>query len=154
MPDLVMTEIDNRFAPKGSLIPTESEQAVKYDHGYTEEQVILVTNARKELDKRDLVAFPVTLDEFKAIIIPFQRISRTTAFNLNPEKPKKVVKEKGEKLPATRKPRVAKVVGEKKLTKKAIEEKLSDIIFKLATGTDITDEEQTFFTLHTTKSLI
>jgi hypothetical protein len=147
-------EQDNRFAPKGSLVPTEPEQAVKYDHGYTEEQVIIVTNARKELDKRDLVEFPVTLDEFKTIIIPYQRISRTTAFNLNPEKVKKPPKEKVEKLPKTRTPRVAKIPGEKKLTKKQIEERISDIIFYIATGKELTDEETLFFAEHTTNKII
>jgi hypothetical protein len=118
------------FAPK-SLVPEEPSKL--YDHGYTPEQVAIITTNKKELERRNLSEVPVTLEEFKDIVVPYQRIQRTEVFNLNPEKEKKVrvVKEK--------------VVKVKKLTKKQISEKVTELVFKLARSEELTEEEQQFF---------
>jgi len=144
--------IENRFAPK-SLIPIEPEPIKLYDSGYTEEQIIDVKHKHAILIKRNLVTEPVTLDEFKFIIIPWQRINRTEVFNLNPEKVK-VVKEKKAKEPSTRKPREKKIPGEVKLSKKAIDIKISDIIFKMAVGEPLSEDDTRFFEQHTSKVMI
>lgn len=118
------------FAPK-SLVPEEPSKL--YDHGYTPEEVSSITIKKKELDKRNLSEEPITLEEFKDIVVPYQRIQRTEVWNLNPEKEKKVrvVKEK--------------VVKVKKLTKKQIAEKVTEIVFKLARSEELTEEEEQFF---------
>jgi hypothetical protein len=105
----------------------------KYDHGYSPEEVVYITTKNKEISRRNLAEEPVTLEESRDIIIPFQRIQRTEVWNLNPEKEKKVrvVKEK--------------VVKVKKLTKKQIAEKVTDIVFKLARSEELTEEEEQFF---------
>lgn len=71
--------------------------------------------------------------------MPWNRIHRTEQFILHPPK---VTKAKTTRA-RTAKPKV------KKLTKKAIQEKLNGIVFKQATGETLTDEEQVFFTTHT-----
>jgi hypothetical protein len=127
------------FAPK-SLVPEEPSKL--YEHGYTPEQVAIITANKKELERRNLSEVPVTLEEFKDIVVPYQRIQRTEIFNLNPEKEKKVrvVKEK--------------VVKIKKLTKKQIGEKVTEIVFKLARSEELTEEEQVFFKEHTTNDRV
>lgn len=116
------------------------EEPVKlYTHGYTPEEVEHITQKKKLLEKRNLVEEPVTLDEFRSIIIPFQRIQRTEIFNLNPEKEKKVrvLKEK--------------VVKVKKLTKKQINDEVTRIVFKRINNEELTEEEDTFLQANTTK---
>lgn len=110
-----------------SLVSTELP---KYEHGYSLEQVERLKLAKAAIEKRNLAENPVTLEEFKTIIVPWNRVHRTEVFNLIPAK--KV---------AAKKPRVAKV---KKLTKKALQEKLNDVIFRKASGNDITNEEEEF----------
>ena len=126
----------DRFAP------TALNVVVKlYDHGFTPEEVISITAKKKQLEKRNLSDEPVTLEEFKDIVVPFQRIQRTEVFNLNPEKEKKVrvLKEK--------------VVKEKvvRLTKKFIESKITEIVYKMARGEELLEEETEFFNKHTSK---
>jgi len=121
-----------------SLIPEEPEG--KYRHGFSDAEVEKIKKLKKEIDKRDLIESPVTLQEFKEVIIPWNRIHRTEVFNLN-IKEKKVTKKK---TPAPKTPK------EKKLTKKAIEKKLNDIVFKQATGEALSSEEQKFFEEHIT----
>ena len=127
----------DRFAPT-ALNVTETKM---YDHGFTPEEVIDITAKKKELEKRNLAEEPVTLEEFKDIVVPFQRIQRTEVFNLNPEKEKKVrvIKEK--------------VVKEKvvRLTKKYIETKITEIVYKMARGEELLEEETEFFNKHTSK---
>ena len=103
-----------------------------FDHGYTIEQVDELKLLKKAIELRNLGEQPVTLKEFKEIVVPWNRAHRGEQFVLFAEK-KATTKEK--------KPRVAKP---KKLTKKAIQDRLNDLIFKKATGKDITEEEQAF----------
>lgn len=127
----------DRFAPTTLNVV----QPKLYDHGFTVEEVISITAKKKQLEKRNLSEEPVTLEEFKDIVVPFQRIQRTEIFNLNPEKEKKVrvLKEK--------------VVKEKvvRLTKKFIESKITEIVYKMARGEELLEEETEFFNKHTSK---
>jgi hypothetical protein len=117
----------------------------KYEHGYSEPEVDKIVKAMEGIKKRDLQLEPVTLEEMKEVVVPFQRIHRTTVFNLNPEKPKKEPKERVAKEPKERKPRV------KKLTAAEKKKKINDIVMKMATGQDLTPEEEEFFNANTTK---
>ena len=107
---------------KTSLVPKETKPT--YSHGFSPEEVEKIKLAREEISKRDLVAEPVTLEEFQEIVIPYLRISRTTSFNLN-------AKAKPKKAPA--------------LTKKEINAQINAIAFKQATGESLTKEEEAFF---------
>lgn len=131
------------FAPQ-KLITEVAPQV--YDHGYTQEQVEVIKLAKKELEKKPVNE--ITLEDFANIVIPHQRIHRTEVFNLNPEKVKPPKKERVVKPKVVREPR------EKKMTKKDIEAKITDIIFKKALGNEVTEEEEAFFVLHTTKALV
>jgi hypothetical protein len=115
----------------------------EYNHGFSEEEVYNIEKAKEELGRRDLLAQPVTLEEFKNIIVPFLRIKRTEAFILNPIKEKKV-RVPREKL--TKEPKPPKV---KKLTKKEIKEKIDNLIFKKVMGEELTEEENIFFIAQT-----
>jgi len=119
-----------------SLIPEKDKPT--YDHGFTTNEVEYIKKTKQEIERRDLIEFPVTLKEFQEIIIPWNRIHRTEAFNLN-------VKDKK----ATTKRKTA--VSKPKQTKKAIEKKLNDIVFKQAAGKTLTEEETTFFNEHIVK---
>lgn len=127
-----MVDTSSNPFKKESLVPENITPV--YDHGFSEEQVMWIKQKKEEINKRDLNKFPVTLDEFKTIIVPWQRIHRTEEFILHPVKVKK-----------PRAPKAPKVVKPKKLTKKQIKDKLNDIIFKQATGEQLTTEETTFF---------
>ena len=120
-----------------SLVPTEHQPVHFYSHGFTPEQVEEIKAKKLSIEKRDLKKEPVTLDEFKTIIVPWNRIHRTEQFILNPKKEKAERKPREKKEPAPKKP--------KKLTKKHIQDKINDIVFKLAKGETISDEEQRFF---------
>ena len=110
-----------------------------YVHGFSEEEVIEIKKAKKLIEKRDLLAEPVTREEFRLTIVPWQRIHRTEEFNLRPVKPIKVPKVPKEK-----------VVKEKKLTKKAIKERLGILIFrKFASPEELTEEDILFLAEHT-----
>ncbi len=144
---------DNRFAPKALTVVTEPAIAQVYSSGYSEEEILLITIAHKKLSDRNLKVEPVTLEEFKTIVIPWQRINRTEAFNLNPDKVKAV---RQPKEPSARKPRATASKESKvsKLTKKFISDKLSDIIFQMAAGEPVSNEDMVFFTTHTNKDLV
>lgn len=121
------------------------DEVPKYVSGYTEEEEIKIKQAKALLDERDLAAFPVTLEEFKNVIVPWFRISRTEEFILHPEKVKKVrvLKEKVVKEKVIRVPKV------KKLTKAQIQYKMSELVMKLAMKEEFTEEETEFFRIQT-----
>lgn len=114
-------------------VTTPIEKTAKYDHGFSDKQVATIKEGKLTLDSRDLTKFPVTLEEFKTIVVPWNRIHRVEQFILHP------VKEKTTKVKPIRTPRV------KKLTKKAIAEKINSIVFKMATGEEVSTEEKTFY---------
>ena len=118
----------NRFAPTITI----PEEKPKYDHGYTEEEVLCIKQRREEIFKRDLYAEPVTTEEFKTIIVPFCRINRTEKFILAPEK--KVKEPKAPKEPKA-----------KKLTKKEIKLRMNNIIIAKAMGQSVSQEDEIFF---------
>lgn len=135
-----MADKINQFAVP-SLVPLEKIPV--YDHGFSVDQVETIKKAKGEISKRDLVKEPVTLLEFKTIIVPFCRIHRVEQFILHPVK---VVK--------SRKPRAigkkVTVRRPKKLTKAAINKRLSDILFLQATNKDdVTQADLDFLTEHT-----
>ena len=132
----------NRFAPSSVEVP-EVPTVINYSHGFSEQQVYEITLAKTNLDKRNLSEFPVTLEEFKTIIVPWQRIQRTVAFNLFPEKVKPV------KVPKIPKVKVPKEPKPKKLTKKFINDEMGRLIFKRAMGQELSQEELTFIETHT-----
>jgi hypothetical protein len=122
------------FTPPTS-VKTISETERKYISGYTPEQEEYILKQRRLLDERDLVTQPVTLQEFKDIIVPWFRIHRTEEFNLHPAKPTKEPKV----------PKVTKVPKEKKLTKAQIQTKMQAIVMQLAFGQPLTEEETLFY---------
>ena len=103
----------------------------KYSHGYSIERVDELKILKSAIELRDLGEQPVTLKEFKEVIVPWNRVHRVEQFVLFPEK-----QAKEKKTRAAAKP--------KKLTKKAIQDRLNTLIFAKATGKEITEEEQTF----------
>ncbi len=121
---------------KVSTVPDVPE-AQPYDHGYSEEEVHRITLARNEITKRDLSKEPVTLEEFKNVIAPWFRIQRTEEFILHPVKEKVAKEPKAPKVPKEPKP--------KKLTKKQIQDELTRLMFKMATGGTFSDEEKEFY---------
>ena len=133
--------MNNRFAPKAALALIEEETATTYSHGFTDIEAAELKAAHNKLGKRNLSEDPVTLQEFRDIVVPYLRIVRTTAFNLNPEKIKPV---KIPKIPKVKEPKV------KKLTKKFIKEELSRLVFAQAIGETITEEDILFIATHTT----
>ncbi len=144
---------DNRFAPKTSLAPTEAAVPAPYSSGYTEDEIMVIKVAHAKLSDRNLKVEPVTLEEFKTIVIPWQRINRTEVFTLNPDKVKAVREPKAPRAPRTPREKVAKAPKEVKLTKKYISERLSDIIFQMAAGEMVSEEDTEFFNLHTNRTL-
>ena len=120
-----MEDNKNKFAPTITI----PEEKPKYDHGYTEEEVLCIKQRREEIFKRDLYAEPVTTEEFKTIIVPFCRINRTEKFILAPEK----------------KPKAPKAPKEKKLTKKEIKLRMNNIIIAKAMGQSVSQEDEIFF---------
>lgn len=138
---------NNKFAPQ-TLIPTV--EPPKYDHGFTEEQVELITRKRKEIDKRDLNLHPVTLQELKEVVFPYQRINRTNIFILK----EKEVKEKKEKVAREPKaPKEPRQPKEKKLSAKTISKRVSDIILARAMGMPVSAEDEAFYQEHAPKKL-
>ena len=85
---------------KVTEIPEEKEK-VPYNHGFSEEEVYKITSYINELEKRDLVEEPVSLEEFKNYVVPWYRIKRTEDFILNATKvkEKKVREPKAPKEP-------------------------------------------------------
>lgn len=132
-------------------VPAEDE-VTPYSHGIDPQKVEFIIAKKKEIEKRiNNGGEAVTLEEFKEIIIPWNRIHRTTEFILNKpkEKVKKVREPKEPKAP--RAPRAAKEPKppkEKKLTKKEVERLLNSAIIKMATGQALTEQEQQVFDEH------
>ena len=114
---------------------SQVQEVKQYSSGYTLEQEEHIKREKLELDRRDLIKEPVTLEEFRTIVAPWYRINRTEEFRLHPEKVKK------ERTPREVKP--------KKLSKTAISKKLTEIIMKLGTGQSLTEEEELFYKEHT-----
>lgn len=117
----------SKFAP--NLTPEE-----KYVHGYTDEEVARIKSQRDLIVSRDLFTNPVSLEEFKNVIIPFYRIQRTEVFKLQETKVKV--------------PKEPKPPKEKKLTKKAIQARITQLIFLKAAGGQWTEEDKKFMTIH------
>lgn len=147
---------DNRFAPVLTPVQeTRTEEQILadekpvYDHGFSQEQVLLIKNKIKEIEKRDLATQPVTLEEFKLYVVPWQRILRTEAFILNPVKEKAVRGEKA--IKEAKQPKEPKVAKPKKMTKKATQEKLNEIIMKRVRKIELTEEEEIFYQEQTAK---
>jgi hypothetical protein len=132
-------------------IPTEDDVTM-YSHGIDPQKVEFILEKKKEIEARiNNGGEAVTLEEFKEIIIPWNRIHRTSEFILNKpkEKIKKVREPKEPKAP--RAPRAAKepkAPKEKKLTKKEVEKLLNSAIVKMATGQALTEQEQQVFDEH------
>lgn len=121
-----------------------SEKPKVYSHGFSDTEVQKITAQKELISARDLVAKPVTLDEFKTVIVPFNRLHRTTQFNI-------MAASAAAKKKAAKKPRAARVVkpkAPKKLTKKAIAARLNEIIFKQATGVGLLEGDQEFYDEH------
>lgn len=123
-------------------LPQEPEEP-KYDHGYSEEEAIRLTELNKELDKKIEKGYEPTLEEFKTIVAPMFRINRKEPFILNKpkEKPVKVPKEKKAKVVKEKVPKV------KKLTAKEIksrQERLNKIIMKKAAGIELSSDDTEF----------
>ena len=133
------------------MVDVAEEPAKVYKHGYTEEAVARITAAKKAIDVRDLSEEPVSIDEVREVIVPWNRIHRVKEFNLHPVKvtgKKKVVAKSP--LTAGRK-RVATKPKVKKLTKKFIADEIGRIVFKIALQESLTEEEQAFYDEHTSK---
>jgi len=113
----------------------------KYVHGYTPEQELEIKEAKKAIDTRDWIEEPITLEEVKVVIVPFNRIHRVEQFVLHEVKAKAT----GTR---TRAPAKAKVPRVKKLTKKAIQDRISELVMKQAVGETLSEEEQEFFNEH------
>lgn len=145
--NIPLSNKDNRFVAKIDA-PTEDDVTM-YSHGIDPQKVEFILEKKKEIEARiNNGGEAVTLEEFKEIIIPWNRIHRTTEFILNKpkEKVKKVREPKEPKAP--RAPRAAKEPKEKKLTKKEVEKLLNSAIIKMATGQTLTEQEQQVFDEH------
>ena len=142
-------EKSKSFAVNLFAIPQEGEAKLLYDHGYPLDQVEEIKQKKLAIEKRvNNNGEPASLEELKTVIVPWQRIIRTEAFNLNPEKPKKekVIKvPKAPKEPRQKKEKTVAIAKVKKLTQKQIQEKLSGIIMRKAMKREVTEEEEQFF---------
>lgn len=127
--------------------PTVADQP--YNHGYSDEEVRRITDLHNELKARDLKSNPISLEEYKKIVVPFLRINRVEAFNLKAASAKKPKEPKAAKAP--KEPKVAKP---KKLSKKAIEVELSRIVMAKAMGTSVSETDLAFFNEHTKSNLL
>lgn len=141
---------DFKFKQTDLTVIPEPEIPKPYDHGYDEATVAKITQLHAEAKARDLKANPITLEEFKNVVVPFLRINRTEAFNIkaaNTKVPKV-------KIPKEVKVKEPKVLKPKKLTKKFIESELSRIIMSKATGVALSEADTTFFSEHTKSDLL
>lgn len=91
----------------------------------------LVDARYNELAIKVAKGYIITLDEFKTIVVPWIRQHREQQFVLHKPKAKPV-----------------RIPKPKKLTKKAIKEKLQDILYRLNFGEDVSEEDKEFFTAH------
>lgn len=113
----------------------------KYVHGYSPEQELVIKEAKAAIDARDWVEEPITLEEVKTVIVPWNRLHRVEQFVLHEAKTKT-------KVARARTPAKAKVVRVKKPTKKMVEAKISELVMKQAIGESLSEEEQEFFNEH------
>lgn len=112
-----------------------------YSHGYSHQEVEEIKAKKKMLEARLLAnGSPVTLEEFKTIVVPHIRIHRTEEFIFKPDKPVKPKKE-----PVIREAKQPKAPKAPKITKKQELQVLQQLMFKLAQGGKLTPEEQVFF---------
>lgn len=121
------------FVPP-KIVESIPEEKPTYNHGYSEEEVNKITKTIKGIEERDLIKEPVSFEEFKNYVVPWFRIRRTEDFIL------KEVKSKAAKAP-----KEPKLKAPKKLTKKAIQEELTRLMFKQVAGQELTPEEQAFY---------
>ena len=135
------------WQPTTEIANLQEETKPLYDHGFTPEEVIELTNKRNDLFDRIGKGHSTTLDEFKNIIVPYQRIYRTEQFILNPIKEKKIKepkapKEKKAKVPKD--PKEPKAPKVKKPTAKEMRERMEmvkRITMKQAAGIALTEAE-------------
>lgn len=125
---------------------SEEEEKI-YIHGYSDEEVARILTEKSNISKRDKSEFPVTRDEVRTVIVPWNRIHRVKEFILHPVKTKAKAKAKPVTSSLSRKapPKV------KRVTKKFIAEEIGRIVFKIALEQEVTEEEQKFYDLHTKK---
>lgn len=137
----------NKFSPSTTSIAQPEDDIHPYSHGIEPSKVDSIIAAKIAIESRiNNGGEPVTLEEFKEIIIPWLRIHRTTEFILNRPKEKKAKEPREPKASrAPKAPKEPKPVKEKKMTKKDIEKLLNSCIMKMATGQTLTSEEQEFF---------
>lgn len=83
----------SKFITKINAVGMEIEEKPKYNHGYSFAEVENIEKNFQIIFNRDKIASPVTLKETEMVIVPYLKIKRTEAFNLN------VVKEKPIKPP-------------------------------------------------------
>jgi len=122
----------------------QSEEFPKYDHGFSEEEVLRIKEEFKKLESRQAKTGECpSLDEFKSIVIPHCRIHRTEQFILNPVKVR-AAKEPKEKVAKVPKEKAQKV---KKITQKEMKERqfrLQKIISLKAAGLAISESDIEF----------
>jgi hypothetical protein len=114
--------MNDRFT--ANLVPVEEE--AKYIHGFSEVEVSRIKRERKEIEGKE-----ITLEMFKNIVVPYLRITRTEAFNLNVEKVKPP------KIPKPPKP-------PKPPTKAALKKKHKLLINNVKEGITVSEEEVNF----------
>ena len=135
------------WAPEVAISQIKEEAPQIYQHGFSPEEVVRITEERNKLF--DLIAkgHATTLEEFKNIIVPYQRIYRTEQFILNPPKPVKEKKERVAKVKAEKAPKEPKAPKVKKPTAKELRERterVKKIIMKQATGAALTEDDLKF----------
>jgi len=128
------------FGIKVAETALEVEESKQYDHGFSDQEVIMIKEGKKQLDKRLLEGKKPTLLEFKEIVVPWNRINRVEAFILNPEK-KKVVRKKA--VSTTVKGRAKPKT--KKLTKAQIQNRINSIMLKMMSGEKVSEEDSKWY---------
>ena len=118
-----------------------------YKHGYSDEQVDKIKEGKRTIDARDKLKHPPSLKEFREIIVPWNRIHRVEQFNLHPVKVQGVKKARAKSKVSTLSRKT--VPKAKKLTKKQINDKIGEIVFKIAMKTELSKEEKSFYSEHT-----
>ena len=124
------------FKPGKLDVETPIETPI-YDHGYSDEEVIKIKLAFKELDKRKDEGYILSLEDMEKVIIPHIRIHRTEVFTiqdkikLDEEEKKRIKREKAQK---------DKPIKEKKMTKAAMKKRKDFLVEKLYTE-GLSDEE-------------
>ena len=127
------------FVKPTSLAALPEEAPPPYSSGYTPAEEQTIRKLKEALELRDLVKEPVTLEEFRTIVIPWIIIDRTEAFVLNPEKIKVAKAAKVPKEPGVKAPRV------KKPTKKELQDRYIAVAMNVARGAEISAEDMEFY---------